>query len=331
VSALPHSGTVEQPVRTVFLGSGAFAVPIVEAVASHPSVRLVGVMTAPDRPAGRGKQLRRSPVAEIASGRPWPLLQPTRLRSDDAIKSVRALEPEFFVLADYGRIVPAGLLDVPHGALNVHPSLLPRHRGASPVQATILSGDPDTGVTVFRMDAGVDTGPIVAQEPTTVLASETAPGLEARLARIGARVLVDALSPWLAGLITPRPQAEEGATLTTVLKRPDGKVDWSRDAAAIERQVRAYQPWPGTWTESPLGPLTIWRARVVGAHEPDAVAGDPAGTVVDFGRGLAVSTGSGLLELEEVQLAGGRRITGRDLRNGYPALVGADLGTDASS
>lgn len=315
------SGTPEHPARTVFLGTGAFAVPIVEAVASHPSVDLVGVVSAPDRPAGRGQRVRQAPVAALARTSGWKLLQPSRLRSDDAVASVGDLEPELLVLADYGRIVPASLLETRHGALNVHPSLLPRHRGASPVQATILAGDTDTGVTVIRMDEGVDTGPIVVQKRSGVLDGETAPELEERLAAIGARLLVDALPSWLAGLITPRRQPELGATLTPVLRRSDGSVAWDRDATSIERQVRAYQPWPGTSSGSPVGRITIWRARVVDDSEPQRAPG----TVIGRGRGLAVATGSGLLELDEVQVAGGRRMTAHEMRNGYPALVGARL------
>jgi methionyl-tRNA formyltransferase len=325
VTAARHPGTVDQPVRTVFVGSGAFGAPIAEAVAGHPSIELVGVVSAPDRPAGRRHRVRRAPVAELAVANGWELLQPTRLRSDDAIARVRELDPALLLLADYGRIVPAALLELPHGALNVHPSLLPRYRGASPIQATLLAGDDETGVTVIRMDAGVDTGPIVAQERTDVLGGETAPELEARLAAIGARVLVDALSPWLAGLITARPQPEEGATLTHVLQRSDGHVDWGHDAAAIERHVRAFQPWPGTWTSSPAGQLTIWRARVVDEDGRGPVPDAAPGTVVPLGHGLGVVTGSGVLALEEVQLASGRRIRGEDLRNGHPGLVGERL------
>jgi methionyl-tRNA formyltransferase len=251
-------------------------------------------------------------------------LQPQRLRSEEAIAAVRAVGPELLVLADYGRVVPSALLERPaHGALNVHPSLLPRYRGASPVQATILAGDTETGVTVIRMDAGVDTGPIVAQERTNVVAGETAPELEARLSVLGARVLSNALSPWLAGLITPRPQPSQGASRTPVLTRADGRIDWTGDAAAIERQVRAYQPWPGSWTESPFGQLVIWGAAVV--DDGAARGAEVAGTVRSFGRGLAVATGAGLVELNEIQLGGRRRMSGQDLRNGYPGLIGARL------
>ncbi len=316
--------------RTVFLGSGEFALPILEVVAVHPSTDLVGVVSAPDRSAGRGHRARAVPVATLARERGWPLLQPMRLRDPDASASVLELGPGLLVLADYGQIVPASLLGTPPGALNVHPSLLPRHRGASPVPATILAGDRETGVTVIRMDTGVDSGPIVAQERVPLGGHETAPELERQLATVGARVLAGVLEAWLAGAIEARPQPEEGATVTRPLHRVDGRIDWTRPATAIERQVRAYQPWPGSFTDTSVGTLTVWSAQ---AGEGDAgkgdtgagAAGPPPGTVIPLDGGIAVVTGAGTLELLEAQLAGRRRMSGRELRNGYRGLIGTRL------
>ena len=315
-----------RPARTLFLGSGAFAVPIAEAVAQHPAVELVAVVSAPDRRAGRGHRPRGVPVAALATRHGWPLAQPARLRDADAQSSLLALQPDLLVLADYGQIVPPALVDGPaHGALNVHPSLLPRHRGASPVAATILAGDRESGVTVIRMDAGVDTGPIVAQERVPVAGDESAPQLEERLARLGARALAGMLGAWLEGRVVPVPQPAEGATMTRLLRREDGRVDWARGAGALERQVRAYQPWPGTFTPSPLGNLTLWRVGVAAEDPGAAHPGVGPGTLIPWGRGLAVVCGSGAIELLDVQLAGRRRMSGRDLRNGYPGLVGERL------
>lgn len=310
------------PVPTVFFGSGAFAVPVVEALAAHGSVRLVAVVSAPDRPAGRGRRTRAVPVAALARSHGWPLLQPARLRDAAAVAAVLATKAELSVLADYGRIVPPELVDAPRfGALNVHPSLLPRHRGASPVVAAILAGDTEAGVTIIRMDAGVDTGPIVAQERVTVAGDETAAELEARLADLGARLLEGLLEGWLQGSIVARAQAVAGATVTPVLRREDGRLDWHRDAAMLERQVRAYQPWPGSFSGSPLGRLIVWRAAVrPGGHSDVA-----AGAVVSTPGGLVVACGSGWLELLEVQPAGRPRMSGRDLLNGHPELVGTRL------
>jgi methionyl-tRNA formyltransferase len=319
--------------RTVFLGSGAFAVPIFGAVATHPALELVGVVSAPDRPAGRGQRTRQVPVAALARDRGWLLLQPERLRAADARAAVLDLRPDLLVLADYGQIVPASLLEASQrGALNVHPSLLPRHRGASPIASTILAGDEESGVTVILMDAGVDSGPIVAQERLVLSGEETTPVLEERLAALGARLLAGVLGPWVAGTIEPRPQPSAGITLTRPLLREDGRLAWTRPAAEIERQVRAYQPWPGSFTGSPAGTIVIWAAHAIPAEGPDmeAMGGGagrqlPPGTVVARDRGLAVATGSGLLELLDVQLAGRRRMSGRELRNGYPGLVGQRL------
>lgn len=315
----------DRPARAVFLGSGTFAVPIVEAVASHVALELVTVISAPDRPAGRGRRLRPVPVADLARRRGWPIRQPARLRDAAEQAAVVALRPDILVLADYGQIVPARLVETPaHGALNVHPSLLPRHRGASPIAATILASDRETGVTVIRMDAGIDTGPIVAQERLAVGEHDAAPELETLLAALGARLLGAVLEPWLRGAIDPVPQPVEGASLTRPLRRADGRLDWARGAAELERQVRAYQPWPGSFTASPLGRLSVWRSAVVEADVEDARAPEP-GTVLPFGRGIAVACGSGALQLLDVQAAGGRRMSGMDLRNGYPGLVGARL------
>ena len=326
----------DRATRTVFLGSGAFALPILEAVAGHPAVELVGVVGAPDRPAGRGHRRREVPVAAIARERGWPLLQPARLRAPEAVATVLALRPELLVLADYGQIVPASLLGAPdHGALNVHPSLLPRHRGASPVTAAILAGDREAGVTLIRMDAGVDSGPIVAQESVGISGDETAPELEARLAELGAQVLSDAIGPWLGGAIEARPQPVAGVTVTHPLRREDGRIEWTRPATEIERQIRAYQPWPGSFTSSPIGTFAIWVAHPIGpgvaspAAPSDDGQGTPAGTVVASDGGLAVTTGSGLLELLEAQPAGRRRMSGRELRNGYPSLLGQRVGADS--
>jgi methionyl-tRNA formyltransferase len=244
------------------------------------------------------------------------MLAPERLRRPDAIAADHDLRPGLLVLADYGQIVPRALLDLPHGALNLHPSLLPRHRGASPVPATILAGDPLAGVALMRMDEGLDTGPLVAVRELPLDGTEDAPALEARLAELGAELLAASLAGWLAGELAARPQAETGATLTRPLRRDDGRLDPSRPAVALERQVRALRPWPGSWFEVPSGRFTVLRAGTA-ASAPDAVPGDlrPAG------RGLALITADGALELLEVQPAGGRAMRGEELVRGRPGLL----------
>ena len=304
------------PVRTVFLGSGAFAVPALRALAIHPAVRIVGVVTAPPRASGRRGEPTPTPVA-MAAGQlgVGPVLTPERLRDPEAVASVLALEPGLAVLADYGQIVPPPLLDLPHGALNLHPSLLPRHRGATPIPAAILAGDRTTGVTLMRMDAGLDTGPIVAQVVHPLTGDETAPGLEAALAQEAAALLVGAIGPWLAGERRAVPQAEADATLTRPLRRIDGRLDPSRPAAELERQVRAYRPWPGTFVETEAGRLVVHAARV-----GPGVADASPGTFVDAGLVVGQQT---VLVLLEVQPAGGRPMPWDDFVRGRPAIVGS--------
>lgn len=300
-------------VRTVFLGSGGFGVPALRTLAEHPAVQLVGIVTAPPRPAGRRGTLTTTPVhaAAIASGLD-PVLTPERLRAPEAIEAVLELDPQLLVLADYGRLVPPDLLGPPHGALNLHPSLLPRHRGAAPIPATILAGDAWTGVTLMRMDAGLDTGPIIAQRRWALDGDETTPGLEALLAGEAAGLLADSLGPWLAGALPAVPQPDAGATLTRPLRRDDGRLDPARPAVDLERQVRALLPWPGTYLETDQGRLIVRRAH---ARSGPGAGTDEVGRLDDAG----LRTGDGVLALDVVQPAGGRAMSWADYRRGRPA------------
>ncbi|MGC8633916.1 MAG: methionyl-tRNA formyltransferase [Candidatus Limnocylindrales bacterium] len=341
----------ESGVATLFIGSGRFGLPTLELLRQLPAIRLVGVVTAPPRPAGRGERMRRSPVAERAAALGiGPVLEPERVRDPSSLAEIVALKPALVVLADYGQMLPAALLELPiHGALNLHPSLLPRHRGASPIPAAILAGDRETGVTLMVMEAGLDSGPIVAQLALPLDGTETAPQLETRLALAGASLLREVLPGWLAGAHRPRPQPQTGITLTRALRREDGRLDPARAAVSLERQVRAYQPWPGTWAETPAGRLIVWSARpltlgaaVIAGHSPAGApagraalgervgggsdAGETLGLVVPDDDGLAVLVADGALRLDEVQLGGGRRMPASDLRRGHPELVGSRLG-----
>ena len=338
-------GPTTRPVPTVFLGSGAFAVPILEALAAAPEARLVGVVTGPPRPAGRGGRIRRSPVAQRAEDLGvGPVFAPVRLRAPSAISEIAGLGPRLLVVADYGQIVPRELLALPpHGALGVHPSLLPRHRGAAPIPAAILAGDRQSGVTLILLDEGLDTGPIVAQVAVPLQGSETAPELEALLAAEGAQLLRAVLGDWLAGRRRARPQPVSGVTLTRPLRRDDGRLDPSLDAATLERQVRAYQPWPGTWTETVAGRLIVWRARPLSVApaattDRDAAEGPGGGRpsaerslgrIVPDDGGLALLVADGALRLDDVQLAGGRRMGAAELRRGHPELVGSRIAVPA--
>ena len=312
------------PVRTVFLGSGQFGVAALRRLAALPQSELVGLVTAPPRPAGRAGRPRPTPIDVVAAELGVePVLRPERLRSPEAIEGVFRLDPELAVLADYGQIVPPPLLGLPRGALNLHPSLLPRHRGASPIPATILAGDRETGVTLMQMDAGLDTGPLVAQRRLALSGAESAPELEASLSALAAELLAEALPQWLTGRLPARPQPAEGATLTRSLRRADGRLDPARPAAELERQVRAYQPWPGSFVETPFGRLVVWRARVLPGDSPV----DPGTLVPPAGDGgLALATVDGLLDILEAQPAGGRRLPVDELLRGRPGLVGSLVG-----
>jgi len=299
-------------VRTVFLGSGSFGAPALRRLAAHPSVQVVGVVTAPTRPVGRRQVPTPTPIGALALELGLaPLLTPARLRAPGAVEAVLALRPGLAVLADYGQIVPPALLDLPHGALNLHPSALPRWRGASPVPATILAGDAITAVTLMRMDVGLDTGPIVAQAPVSLLGDETAPDLEARLAVVAAELLAASLDPWLDGTLVARPQPAEGMTITRPLRREDGRLDPSVPAAALERRVRAFLPWPGTFLESD-GERLVVTAASVAPSEP----GDVPGSVVIHGDRPALATADGRLVLDAVIPPGRRPMSGADYLRG---------------
>jgi methionyl-tRNA formyltransferase len=298
--------------RTVFFGSGSFALPVLIRIADPSLARLVGVVSAPPRPSGRGRRPSSTPVAKAAEQAGRPLLTPASLRDQAALAALAALRPELIVLADYGRLIPGSVLALPPlGALNLHPSLLPRHRGASPIPATIAAGDTRTGVTLMRMDEGLDTGPIVAQRMVALDGSETAPELEASLAQLAAELLADSLPAWVSGGLTERPQPVEGASLTRPLRREDGRLDPALPAHRLERQVRAYQPWPGSWLEWDSDRIVVWRASVEETRTTDL-----PGTVAATAAGPVLVTSDGGLRLDEVQPAGRRRMSGADYLRG---------------
>lgn len=311
-------GSNREPVRTLFLGSGGFAVPILDALAESPEIELVGVVTAADRPSGRRGELTAVPVARRARALDLPLLQPDRIRALEAVTAIAALRPDLGVLADYGQIIPPAVLAITrHGILNIHPSALPRHRGATPIQATIAAGDPLAAVSLIRMDEGLDTGPLIAQETWPLNGREIAPELEREASRRGAALLLRTIHDWLRGARSATPQQTAGVTLTRPLRREDGRLDSTRSAVELERQVRAHQPWPGSFIETREGRLIVHAAQPIAA-----VPLDEPGRLVEDGNGLALTTSDGRLRLLEVQLAGRRTTDSASLRRGAPDLVG---------
>src|SRR5450759_4769233 len=281
-------------VRAVFFGSGSFAVPILDALAEMSGVRVAAVVSTPDRPIGRKAVVRPTPVTARAREIGLPILQPARVRLPESIDALRELAPDLIVLADYGQLIPRVLLDLPAlGFLNLHPSALPRHRGASPIPATILAGDTESAVSL------------------------TAVTLEARAAVVAAVLLRRALPEWLAGRLGARRQPTEGVTMTRPLRREDGRLDTGRSAVELERQVRAYQPWPGSFIDIGAVRIIVWSA-----HAAAAEPGDLPGRIVRTpDGGLALIAARGRLVFDVVRAAGRRSMSAAELVRGHPDLL----------
>ncbi|PKM06171.1 MAG: methionyl-tRNA formyltransferase [Gammaproteobacteria bacterium HGW-Gammaproteobacteria-4] len=302
--------------RLVFAGTPEFAVPSLRAAAAHGE--LVGVYTQPDRPAGRGRTLTASPVKQAAQALGIPVLQPETLRDVDAQQSLRALAPDLLIVVAYGLILPKAVLAIPrYGCWNVHASLLPRWRGAAPIQRAIEAGDRETGVCLMQMARGLDTGPVLLQRSTPITDSDTAGSLHDRLAELGAQVLGDGLTALRAGLLPQATaQPEAGVTYAHKLDKAEARLDWSQPATVLARKVRAFNPWPIAEVE-----LVGERARIHAAVAlSDAISAAP-GSVVQAGReGIDVACGQGVLRLLTVQRDGGKALAAREYLNARPAL-----------
>ena len=281
----------------------------------------MGVYTRPDRPSGRGKKTAKSPVKLLAERLVLPVFQPETLSTEEARSELEALRPDVIVVAAYGLILPGWTLSLPtHGALNVHPSLLPRHRGPAPVANAILEGDKETGVTVMLVEPEVDSGPILRAVKMPIGPSETTGRLTKRLSNIGGDLLVETLRDWVAGRIVPTPQDEGQATFSRKATKADGEVDWTLPATEIDRRIRAYHPWPGSFTTWSGHRLKIIEAAPIGDEigEPGLVSRAPGGILVQTGRGH--------LTLHTVQPEGRRPMDIQAFLAGYPEFVGAVLG-----
>jgi methionyl-tRNA formyltransferase len=302
--------------RCIFLGTPAFAVPTLEALIASGH-QVVSVVTQPDRPSGRGHQVTCSPVKEAALRHSLPVYQPERIRRPEAVAALAALAPEVMIVVGYGQIVPQSAIDIPpHGILNVHASLLPKYRGAGPVQWAIANGETRTGVTTMRIDAGLDTGAMLLKAETDIGPDETAVELGARLAAMGAALLIETLAR--IAVIAPQKQDPAEATYAPLLKKEDGLIDWRRPAQAIHNRVRGFQPWPGAYTRFRGRQLHIWQSRVTAA-EPDV----PGRLLL---HPLRVVCGEGALEIVEVQLEGRNRIAAEAFANGQRIAAAGILG-----
>lgn len=305
--------------QIVFLGSPSFAVPALEALAAH--YRIVGVVTQPDRPAGRGRRLQ-SPPARLAAHRLGiPVLQPPRLSHPDALATVRNWAPDLIVVAAYGQILRPAILDLPRlGCLNVHASLLPRWRGSSPIQAALLAGDASTGVTIMKMDPGLDTGPILSQREIPLGGSETGGSLSARLAELGAALLLETLPGYISGSIQPVPQDETRSTHAPLLRKSDGYLSPDQPAVQLERKVRAFDPWPGTYVEWPGGRLAVLAAHAAEDAEPAKL-----GRLVLADGRPALTTIDGRLVMDRVQPVGKKPMSGDAFLHGARGVLGSTV------
>ncbi len=313
--------------RIVFFGTPDFAVPSLRALLAGPDA-VVGVVCQPDKPAGRGQQLAAPPVKQVAVEAGLAALQPEKLRTTEFAAALRLWAPDLIVVAAYGKILPKTILDLPpHGCINVHASLLPKCRGAAPIQWTILRGEATTGVTIMQMNERMDAGDILLQRETPIGPDETYGELQARLAELGAQALLEAIAQLRAGTPTAQPQREEEVTLAPMIKKEDGRIDWTQPAVVIARRVRAFNPWPSAFTSLDGKLLKIHRAHVATAR---AAA---AGTVVATNDGIAVATSEGTLVLDELQIEGRKRMPAAEFTRGGGIRVGivlGDVSTDRS-
>ena len=312
--------------RVIFMGTPAPAAPALERLCRMPEVEVVAAVTPPDRERGRGRRSEPPPVKEAALRLDVPVLQPDSLRSQSVQRRLAELEPDVIVVTAYGKLLPLPVLQLPpHGCLNLHPSLLPRHRGPSPVATAILEGDETTGVSLMLLDEGMDTGPVIAQQQHPLTGEETAGELTDTLFDMGAELLAESLGPWTRGELPSQPQNNALSTVSRKLERADGAADWTLAAEALARQCRAYTPWPGLYTQ--------WQGKTLKllsvAAMPEASRPREPGQVVSGNQAdpVVVATGDGLLGLSRLQLEGRRPVTIREFLAGYPDFVGSYLGS----
>lgn len=309
--------------RIVFMGTPEFAVPSLEAILRSGD-QVVGVVTQPDRPKGRGQQLVSPPVKLVAERAGIPILQPLKIRTPEFFQALSAWQPDLIAVAAYGRILHTPILRLPPmGCVNVHGSLLPKYRGAAPVQWAVINGETETGITTMLMDEGMDTGPMLLQEKLEIVPDDTAGTLAPRLAKLGGRLLVDTITQLKAGTLTPKKQDDGQATLAPILKKEDGLIDWTMSATALANRVRGLSPWPGAFTFFGEERWNIWKAV-----SNVAAATDKPGTIVAVDKQtIMVSTGDGLLGIREIQIANSKRMSADQFLAGHRIPVGGQLGS----
>lgn len=309
------------PTRIIFMGTPELAAVSLRGLIASRAFQLAAVVTQPDQPKGRGLKLQPSAVKEAALKENLTVLQPQRAREENFIQQLAALQPELIAVAAYGQILPKAILDLPRfGCLNVHTSLLPKYRGAAPIQHAMLNGDSETGVTIMKMDVGLDTGDMLTQERTPIEASDNSQSLHDRLANIGANLLVRTIPEFISGTIQPRPQPLEGVTHAPKIKKHDGEINWTQPAQVIWNRVRALVPWPGAFTHLPDQPhphlLKIWNAEAI---ESSGTAGE---ILQADKNGIVIGCGTGALRILILQREGGRRMNAAEFLAGHPLRPG---------
>ncbi len=312
------------PLRAVFMGTAELACASLEALARSGLVQVVGVVTQPDKPQGRAMLLQPPPVKTTALALGLPVFQPVKLRLEPAVQEVARWQPDIIVVAAYGQILPKSVLTLPKfGCVNVHASLLPRYRGAAPIQWSMLNDDPETGVTIMLMDEGLDTGAMLTQRKTPIEPADTGQTLHDRLARIGAELLLDTLPDYVAGKIAPQPQPAEGSCYARKITKEDGLLDWKLPARALWNRVRAFNPWPSAFTRVPAQPqpylLKVWEAEVM------ARSGTPGEILAAGPEGLVVACGEQALKITTLQKEGKRRMAVREFLAGNEVRPGQRL------
>jgi len=316
--------------RIVFMGSADLAIPGFTALLNQPDFEIAALVTQPDRARGRDLKVEFSPIKKVATEAGIPVLQPLKSRDPKFLEELSAFDPALLVVIAFGQILPQTVLDLPQfGSLNVHTSLLPKYRGAAPIQWAVYNGEAETGVTLMQMDAGLDTGPIVAMEKTPILPSDNGQTLHDRLGQMGAALLLKSVPDYCAGKIQPHPQPAEGSTYASKINKEHGRVDWSRGAEQIWNQIRAFNPWPGTFTSAEINGaqalLKIWAAEVL--EQDPGNSGARSGSVVSASKaGIDVVCGFRLLRILTVQKEGGKRLSAEQFLTGNKLALGTVLG-----
>ena len=312
-------------IKIIFMGTPEFALPGLNSLLSNADFEIIGVFTQPDKPVGRKQILTPPPVKILALNNDLKVFQPEKIKTE--IENIKNLKPDLIVVIAYGKIIPQEILDIPtYGCINVHASLLPKYRGAACLNATILNGDKETGITIMKMEAGLDTGPILKQGLITLNGKETLVNVHDSLSNLGAKLLPETLRDWMAGKIEPQIQNDAQASYVKTLVKEDGKIDWSKPAIEIERKIRAYNPWPGTFCQDKNDKtIKILEAKILTSEIKDASLKKTVGQVSLKDEELTVTCGQGSIIILKLQIAGGKALKSKDFLSGHQDFIGQTL------